>query len=280
MEGEEMRKIARRLALATALALSPAVVEAQTEQTGTFIITYEEGNDDISKKYAASLKQIAVFEALASGITETLKLPKDLKGTFKNCGEVNAFYDPAKREVTMCYELLEMLVDTAERTSTDDQTYGEFVMGAAFFFFLHEVGHALVDQLDLPITGKEEDAVDEIATLILLEGDKAAEDGDGLGSRMVAAAAFQFREMAASRQSMADLVFWDEHSLDAQRMYGILCLIYGSNPEANAAMVGEEALPQARARQCPVDYEKRARAWERLLDTHMKPDPAETQPTG
>jgi Putative metallopeptidase len=277
-----MRMIARRLALATALAVSPAVVEAQTEQTGTFIITYEEGNDDLSKKYAASLKQIAVFEALASEITATLKLPNDLKGTFKNCGEVNAFYDPAKREITMCYELLEMLVDTAERTSTDDKAYGEFVMGAAFFFFLHEVGHALVDQLDLPITGKEEDAVDEIATLILLEGDKASDDGDadGLGARMVAAAALQFREMAASRQAMTDLVFWDEHSLDAQRMYGILCLIYGSNPEANAAMVGEEALPQARADRCPADYVKRARAWERLLDQHIKPDPAEAQPPG
>jgi Putative metallopeptidase len=268
----------RRLALASALALSPTIAAAQTEQTGTFSITYEEGNDEPSKRYAASLQEMEVFDALASGLAETMRLPNDLKGTFKNCGEVNAFYDPAKREVIMCYELLAMLDDTAARHSDDAQANGEFILGATFFFFMHEVGHALIDQLDLPITGKEEDAVDEIATLLMLEGDK--EEGGGTSVNMVSAAAFQFSEMAASRQSMADLVFWDEHSLDAQRMYGILCLIYGSNPKANAEMVGEEGLPQARADQCAADYAKRARAWERLLENHVKPDPAEvaTQP--
>lgn len=48
-------------------------------------------------------------------------------------------------------------------------------------FFYHEVGHALVDVLELPITGKEEDAVDQLSTYVLVEdadgGEVAALDG-------------------------------------------------------------------------------------------------------
>lgn len=261
-----------RTACVVALAFPAMATASPAPPTGVFKMRYEEGKDDASKAFAASLKEMAVFDALAGGITDTVRLPNDLNGVFRNCGEINAFYDPKTREVIMCYELLSMLSDTAARNSNDADSNGQFVLGAAFFFFLHELGHALVDQLDLPITGKEEDAVDEIATLIMLAGDE--EDSGGQGAQMVAAAAFQFKEMAATRQSMTDLVFWDEHSLDAQRMYGILCMIYGSNPTANAAMVGDQGLPKARAAQCPADYQKRQRAWERLLESSLKPEPA------
>lgn len=33
--------------------------------------------------------------------------------------------------------------------------------GALLWIFLHETGHALADLLDLPLTGREEDAVDQ-----------------------------------------------------------------------------------------------------------------------
>lgn len=33
------------------------------------------------------------------------------------------------------------------------------------FIFLREVGHAMIDVLDLPIVGQEEDAADQLATV-------------------------------------------------------------------------------------------------------------------
>lgn len=266
----------RHAALACVLASTPTLAAAQSAQAakpGVFKITYDDGDSEGTKAFAASLREAAIFDALAGGLSQTLRLPRDINGVFRNCGEINAFYDPAKREVIVCYELISTLYDTAARNSNNEAENSQFIIGATLFFFLHEVGHALVDQLELPITGKEEDAVDEIATLIMLSGDD--EGGGNDGAKLVAAAAYQFRDMAATRQSMTDLVFWDEHSLDAQRMYGILCMIYGANPNANASMVGDHGLPKARADQCPADYQKRKRAWEKLLESSMTPDPAE-----
>jgi len=45
----------------------------------------------------------------------------------------------------------------------------EFVAGNMLFVGFHEMGHALVNQLHLPVLGREEDAVDAFATLAMLE---------------------------------------------------------------------------------------------------------------
>jgi hypothetical protein len=43
-----------------------------------------------------------------------------------------------------------------------------FILGNTVFTLHHELGHALIDQLDLPVLGREEDAVDHLATIMML----------------------------------------------------------------------------------------------------------------
>jgi hypothetical protein len=40
----------------------------------------------------------------------------------------------------------------------------EFILGNVVFVLFHEFGHALVSELELPVLGREEDAVDRFAT--------------------------------------------------------------------------------------------------------------------
>jgi hypothetical protein len=44
----------------------------------------------------------------------------------------------------------------------------EFVVGNALFTLGHELGHAVVSEFNLPVLGREEDAVDAFATFALL----------------------------------------------------------------------------------------------------------------
>jgi len=44
----------------------------------------------------------------------------------------------------------------------------EFVAGNMLFVLNHELGHALVSEMGLPVLGKEEDAVDAFAVLAML----------------------------------------------------------------------------------------------------------------
>ena len=47
----------------------------------------------------------------------------------------------------------------------------EFMVGNALFFLFHETGHMLVSEFELPVLGKEEDAVDTLSSLLLLEAE-------------------------------------------------------------------------------------------------------------
>jgi len=134
---------------------------------------------------------------------------------------------------------------------------------ATIFTFFHEAGHALRAQLNLPITGKEEDAVDELATLLLLEMPQ--------GVYVAAAAAEAFQMMGKKKRASKGkkMAFWDDHSLGEQRFYSVLCLMYGANPKTNKGLVDKGYLPKERAQFCPEDYKNKSRAWQTILKPHF-----------
>ena len=144
-------------------------------------------------------------------------------------------------------------------TAKTDEELGNAVMGATMFGFFHEVGHGLIDLLDLPAVGREEDSVDQLATIILIAaGEK--------GVAQALAGAYWFQQQSKSAHKTP---FWDEHAFDQQRFYNIVCLIFGSDPKKYGDFVQSGTLPRERAMRCPDEYAKIKKAWEKLLQPHL-----------
>ena len=114
-----------------------------------------------------------------------------------------------------------------------------------------------MDVLDLPIPGREEDAVDDFATLIVMDSSTTAGDA-------VLTAAQWFLA------GLKGISFWDEHSLRPQRFFSIPCTVYGSNPEKSACLVSDSTLPEPRAVRCPREYEQKEKSWSRVLALYVK----------
>lgn len=254
------------LLLALALGVVPALAKpskrrATASRPGVLKISYKKAVNDDLKAMAKVLKDEKVFD-IAIPLARQMQLPQDLPVSFEECGEQNAFYDTETRSITMCYELFTQLGEMFADPESSDEEVGEAILGAAFFIFLHEFGHALVDLLELPITGKEEDAVDDFATLVLVNAHEEA---------AAVSAILHFGTLAEEYETgrSEDLAFWDEHSLNGQRVYSITCLIYGSDPDSFAELVGEDGLPAERAARCPGEYKQKSRAWDRLLAPHL-----------
>ena len=68
----------------------------------------------------------------------------------------------------------------------------------------------------------EEDAVDQLSTLVLIE---ATENGE----QMALDGALTFKLYADADKS--EKIYWDEHSLDEQRYFDTICLVYGHDEE-------------------------------------------------
>lgn len=199
---------------------------------------------------------------LAKSLNDIIALPFDVFLNFDQCGEPNAFYDPNTKEITVCYEFYEDIEEAFKTAYKDPAKIADMTEGAMVVFLFHELGHCLIDVWDLPATGREEDAVDQLAMFILLDG---TPEGEG----MVLAAAEYFNLTSRDRDP-EELEFWDEHSLDQQRFYDMLCLTYGSNPAKNKKLIGKNALPAERAGRCQEEFNRVDSAWKKLLTPYLK----------
>lgn len=204
-------------------------------------------------------KENQPFEAVAEDLNNALILPLDIIVLFTSCNEANAFFDPDNTQIRICYELIEYFEDIF--TDNDSSIpRGTKVVDSTLFVFYHEMGHALIDVLKLPVTGKEEDAVDQLAALILLES----------GQADVALNGARFFFIEGAQANVEDLAFWDEHSLDLQRFYNLVCLIYGKDIQKYGPLITEEYLPEERASRCTEEYTQTLNSWNALLKPHFK----------
>ena len=240
--------------------------EATEEGTGHMSVKFEAPADSAFKSLAESLEASKFFDDMADGVNETYSLPQDLPVYFRQCNTVNAFYDPSKKEMTICYELVARVKAMYDANKeNNDQEVDENTLAATAFFFLHEMGHAFVDLMKIPITGKEEDAVDDLAALTLIEAEEDEPQDSSLYNVVDA-----FDDLSAEYQDIDELPMWDEHSLTQQRLYTMLCLLYGSNSKAHADLIGSDGLPKERAERCAHEYEQKRNSWDTLLSDYIK----------
>ncbi|MDC0739046.1 DUF4344 domain-containing metallopeptidase [Cognatishimia sp. SS12] len=142
-----------------------------------------------------------------------------------------------------------------EATDADTQAYVENNLLGIFY---HEFGHALIDVLDLPIYGQEEDAADVLS--VFLMSDFFEEE---FAVQLAYDTAFGFLGEA---EQVEEVAFWDVHGPDLQRYYNLVCIFYGANPEERSDVAEDLGLPEERADYCPDEYEQAAHAWGGALD--------------
>ena len=161
------------------------------------------------------------------------------------------------------------LAQETEATEDGDPVTDYFV-GNLLFVFYHELGHGLIHKLELPVLGREEDAADQLATLMLMDSGT-----DSVGGEPVLTAAlgwFQSWQKRDGETEEAD--YWDEHSLDLQRYANIICLVYGSDPENYKDLIEDWDLPADRAESCPIDFESAAASWDGAMADVWVPEDA------
>lgn len=131
-----------------------------------------------------------------------------------------------------------------------------FAIGNAIWVLYHEVGHLLIDEFKLPVLGREEDAADHLATVVMLE-----DPSQVLDSFLVAAVEGFFLSADAARVSGHGIDFAGEHGLNEQRAFEVACLMLGSNEQVFGKFADAVKLPQARRRNCRRDYDLARRSW-------------------
>ena len=230
--------------------------------SGNFQLFYDTVSSKDYLEYEKIFKNSGLFEEVIDELNNIVVLPYDVSVVFGECGTPNAFYDPTGKQITMCYELIdEIAIDFAEVAETEEDI-DLAVIRTLLFIFYHELGHALIDIHDLPVTGREEDAVDQLSTIILIEAGKEGEEA-------VLDGALWFL-LISEKTELDKSAFAGEHALDAQRFYNLACWIYGNDPQTHSYIVEDEHLPEERAVRCEDEYSRILKSWDTLLSPYIK----------
>ena len=116
-----------------------------------------------------------------------------------------------------------------------------FVASNLISVYYHELGHAVIDTMQVSSFGQEEDAAD-VFSILLIDEIFEPESANIIASD----AAFGFH---AEAQENAP-AFWDVHGPDEQRYYNLVCIFYGANPDLREDFAQELGLPEERAISC------------------------------
>jgi hypothetical protein len=205
-----------------------------------------------------TLKKTQILEKLKDFLAP-VRLPRQILIKMETCGIANAYYDPGI--IKVCYEYIEYVKKMTPKVVRHGLTPNDQLIGPIADVFLHEFGHALVRELEIPFFAKEEDTADYIATYILL----MFPDDDA--RRLLLGTAFLAGNEAKEEQAKTGALtaLADSHSLPAQRFFNKWCMAYGSDKElfADAPQLG--MIPPNRMKWCRWEWVTNEDSFKRLI---------------
>jgi len=146
-----------------------------------------------------------------------------------------------------------------------------FLQANIIAIFYHELGHAVIDLMEVPIFGQEEDAADVMAVLLIdwLFEEEDAQDiayDSAFGYLGNLAPDAGGAQDDADAQDGEEIAWWALHGPDAQRYYNHICLFYGANPEDREDLALDLGLPEERAETCAEEYDLANDSWGAVFD--------------
>jgi hypothetical protein len=145
------------------------------------------------------------------------------------------------------------------------QAVTEFVIGNTLFVMLHELSHGATNQLKIPVLGRKEDAADMFAVTRLLKLNTVFSN-----DALQAAAMGWFMSDRRDKKTGDTVPFYDEHGLDLQRAYQIVCLMVGTGDPKYQSLADETKLPKDRQKTCANDYKEASESWDEVLMAHAR----------
>ena len=229
---------------------------------GRFVATYQPGTTEATQAEERLLRERRVLEDFTESMSAYVRVPRDVRVIGMECGEANAYYFPDEHAIHLCYELSAAERELFATNGVSGEALDEQVYNSAVGTLYHEAGHALIGELDLQITGREEDVADQLAAYVLTADDEFKD--------ILLTVADSYLLNAETVASLDELPFYDTHSLDSQRAINFLCYLYGSDEQRFEWLVSEGALPVERAESCPEEYARLVGGWESLLAPHLR----------
>lgn len=239
---------------------------AASAKHGKFIL---EIKDDPNFQYFADyLRKHGELNQLVAELNQRINIPYDIHIVVGVSG-IGTIYTSASKTITLDYQMMAIISALYQKyyPKHSEAQRWQYLDNVNAFLLYHELGHALIDAYKLPVLGQQEDAADALGAILSLNYNKL-----GYVVLLDSADSFNLLEKTLSDDKSA---YWDEHALNKQRYFRLLCYAYGKYPEPVKQMVKQnyqnalnEFLNQ-RADYCQDEYDSTYQAWMGFLKPYL-----------
>ena len=259
--------------------------QTKNSQVGKFILKYEPSSSTSfeyggisamlsNQEIRQLLMKSEIFDNIVSNLNNSgLVMRENVPVLLKECKTANAYWSPSTRSIIVCYENLALdLILFRNLGKYSVEKTAEKSINETIFAFYHELGHALIDVLSLSAVGQEEDTVDEFATIMLFR------KYDPSVAAEIVLDSSEFYELLYKTGNNG--VAWGEHAPNDKRLFNLVCLVYGSNPQKHErvfiekfVLVDPNQKPSKeqmarRASRCQREFPQKIASWNKLLLPH------------
>lgn len=252
LSGRRGPKILATVAICAGTALPPTDLHAETSPG----VSYETAASPSLVPVETFLRRSRTLERVHDAASLT-NLPAPLRYRAHSCGKIDAWYAPEEHRITLCYEYVAALQNEMLRQKKSIKSIQGFVELTLF----HETAHAFFDLLKLPVLGREEDAADQVAAVIMLQLSKP----DAV-EKLRQVVDLMKSSVGTGKLTIEDVA--DDHSLTGQRLYNIVCLAYGQDHRAYRQLAMGIHMPLWRRRTCRSEYRQAVFATRLLIKSH------------
>ncbi len=226
------------------------------------IVVYNEPDPTVEDSVIDVLQSVNGVPFATDFLNNLLELPQPI--TVRYGADEGPLYDPEINEIWIPYGFVTEITKrfSSSGLSSDDEHATQITQDVLMHTLFHEVGHAMVALYELPILGREEDAVDSLANVLMLEYLQ-----EGADATLNAADMFSLE--SEDREYFDEQDFWDSHSLDIQRYYTTVCHVYGSAPEQHTFLIEDELLSTERGDECIEEYAQISSSWLGVLAPYL-----------
>ncbi len=222
-------------------------------------ITYEKATNAKEKETLQLIQNSGAVEDVVKFINERFRLDRSINLIIGH-GEF-PFADFNHKEIFIPFSFADAVFGTFDESQqgTNNQ---RAAMNVLTHIILHEFGHMMVLMYDIPVLGREEDAVDAFATVSLIHFN---EEGVDIVKHVAEYYALDKENIKALRK----WDFMDEHSLSIQRHYQISCHLYGSDPQKFKSLPRRIGFSKRRSELCIEEYRRVSASWLSLLKPYL-----------
>ncbi len=148
----------------------------------------------------------------------------------------------------------------------------DFVVGNSVFVLLHEFGHVVIRDFDIPILGLEENAADTLAAVGLILADENQSERQPRLSEYLAMAVLGnlLIWQTGIEKSSNEILFWAQHEVSVRRATRLVCLLYGSDTREFGWLAEAVEMPESRRDVCEDEFTIARNAAEKVLATFGK----------